>query len=384
MLRGQRGDTVVTVLLAAGLVALAAVGGAAIVRFMRTESEFSRTTGTALAVESYLLAALQKAESYSPAALDQLRAGQSPDGLRFELERNGVKSAVAQVGSRLDLNADGAACSAAPCALHTELRFQCTGAVCRAAYRVDIDQAVTKVSLPPLGAAQWPPRPEDFTQLVNFEIYRRADTGADCAPGDLFVGGMNRTSGAVLCVHPTTRRLAPNEIAKGVTYGAGTQSLELKALALKAGKCPAKYAAQRVRPSSLESSPEGTCVYRYKKEVPWMKPWPTGSESVSGRFCPASDYEAVGDGTCTVSVVSKTPGNCPKTCTDASGHAYDCSYTVEPDTSHSVSQSVSGPNVTCSLVKTGTQQCGASWVGAVQWQGRCKLTLPETTAMGAE
>lgn len=384
MLRKQAGDTVVTLLIAVGLVASAAVAGAAIVKYMRIESEFSRTTGTALAVESFLLTALQRVESYSPAHLDKLRAGQSPDGLRFELERNGEKSLVAQVGTRLDLTADGNLCTSPPCALHTDVRFKCTGSVCRAAYRIDIDQEVTKISLPPLGAEKWPPREEDYTQLINFEIYRRVEAGADCAPGELFVGGMNRASGAVLCVRSTARRLAGNEIAKGVKYSAATQSLELKGQALKTGVCPPKYVAQSVRPTSLDSTPDGTCVYRSKKEVPWMKPWPANAESVSGRFCPEIDYEAVGDGNCEVVVVSSNHGTCAKTCQDAKGIAYDCSYTVPPDTSHTLQQNVSGPNVSCSYVKTGTQQCGASWIGAVRWTGICRLTAPETTAMGGE
>lgn len=372
----------VTVLIAAGLIAAAAVTVGVIVKFMRSQTVFSRATGSGLAVESFLLAALQHSETYAGSAADSLAAGQTPTGLKFEMDHNGAKYVVAIVGGRVELNEDGAPCTSAPCALTTRIDILCASALCRAAYRVEFNPAVLQAAVPALGAAAWPAKPEDFTQLIGFDLYRRLGVKLLCDPAELFVTGLNKTTGEVTCVRPTTRQLAGNEIAKGMTYAVGTSSLEYKTLALKTGKCPARYVAQAVSPPSLEDSPAGTCVYRYKKEVPWMKPWPTASESVSQRFCPSQDYDAAGTGSCTGRVVSTTPGVCPRTCQDAQGQSYDCSYTVLPDTSFTIQQSVSGPNVTCTLTHTGTQQCGASWVGAVDWSGTCKLKVAETLPMG--
>ena len=381
--RGQRGDTTITVLLAATVIAVVAVSAGAIVKFSRTQSAFSRTTSSALAVESYLLSAIQRSETYASVA-DQMAQGTPPATLQFMMDHNGTPTLAASVAGPVKLTEDGTPCAAAPCAITTHVAYTCQAALCRAAYRVEFDPTIVKTQLPALGATSWPPQAADYTQIVSPDIYRRQGVRLKCDGGDLFVTGMNRSTGEVICVHPTTRQIAANEIGKSMTYDAGTRSLEVKTLPLHKGVCPPKYVGQSFAPTSLESSPVGTCVYRYKKEVPWMKAWPASSESVSDRFCPVEDYEAVGDGACVVRIVSQTPGRCPQTCSDADGHSYDCSYTVAPDTSYTVSQSVSGPNASCSLTKTGTQHCGSSWVGAVSWSGKCKLTLPETQPMGGD
>jgi hypothetical protein len=381
-IRGQRGDTTVTVLIAAALIALAAVSSGTIIKFLRSETLFTRTTGSAIAVETYLLTALQAPETYAGVAATSLAQGQPPAALNLVMNQNGVNALVAAMGTATKLTDDGTPCALQPCALSTHIDISCANTICRAAYRIEFNAAVLKMPLPALGASAWPPKLADYSQIISPELYRRQGAKLKCSPPDLFVTGENKSTGEVTCVHSTTRKLASNEIPKGLAFSVGTGSLEFKTVALKKGVCPAKYVAQSVLPASLETTPAGTCVYRYKKQVPWMKPWPASSESVSQRFCPAHDYNANGAGSCVGRIVSQSNGTCPKTCTDAQGKSYDCSYTVPPDTSFSIQQSVSGPNVSCALVHTGTQQCGASWVGAVSWSGTCDLTVPETVSMG--
>jgi hypothetical protein len=380
--RGQRGDTTVTVLIAAALIALAAVSAGAIVKFLRSESVFTRATGAAISVETALLAALQAPETYAGAAASSLAQGQAPAALNFTLNQNGSTTVVAALGAGTNLTDDGAPCPSQTCAIRTYIDIACANTICRAAYRVEFNPAVLKLSLPALGASTWPPKPEDYTQIISPELYRRLGAKLKCSPPDLFVTGENKASGEVYCVHATTHQLASNEIPKGMAYSVATESLEFTMQNLKKGVCPTLYVAQNLSPPSLETNPSGTCVYRYKKQVPWMKPWPESSESVSQRFCPSQDYIANGAGSCAGRVVSQTNGTCPQTCTDAHGNPYNCSYTVPPDTSFTIQQSVSGPNATCTLTHTGTQRCGAGWVGAVSWSGTCDLVVAETKSMG--
>jgi len=381
-LANEQGDTLVAVLLAGLLLGGAALGASAIVKFMRSQSEFSHVTGTAIAIESAIVSSLQRPEVYSDAAAEAMRRGESPASLELKMQKDGAPLVVASVSNDRSFNEQGAPCVGNDCAVKVQLALACEISLCRAAYRIEFNATKIKPALPALGASVWPPLPADFTQVINFDLYRRQDSRTNCADTDLFVAGMSRDSGAVNCVRPMTRTIGATEIAKTLRYRADTNSMEFDTVSLKKGQCPPKYVAQQLSPRSFETSPAGTCVYRYQKELPWMQTWPAAAENVSGRFCPNVDYEAVGSGSCSMRIVSQTNGYCPATCTDEKGNSYDCSYSVPPDTSHTIQQSVSGPNVSCALLKTGTQRCGASWTGAVQWSGVCKITVPETLPMG--
>lgn len=372
----------VTVLIAAGIIGGAAVGAGALMKFGKAQSSFSAATGAAFRVESHLISALQAPDTYKGSVGESLRRNESPTGLGIRMQYpDGSVASSFTVGADTKIGFDGKPC-VKDCPLTTRLEFKCIAGICRAAYQVEFDQAVVKSAIPPLGANKWPPQANDYTQAISFELFRRLDENSKCAPGELFVSGLDRSTGAVQCVRTTSRRLPASQIAKAVEYSAATGALEFRVQDLRSMVCPEKYVAQRVRPGSMETSPEGTCVYRYKKQLPWMAPWPTGAASVSGRFCPAQDYEAIGTGSCTVQVTSSTNGYCPATCTDAQGASYDCSYSVAPTIAYDIQQSVSGPNVSCSFTKTGSQQCGASWEGQVVWGGNCRITVPETQAGG--
>lgn len=364
-------------MLAVGLITVGALGVGSIGKMMRNQSSFSQVMSTALGIESRIVQALQSRELYDGDSVRKLASGEGLPGKVISVEREGGSLPVAVVGGELLMNAAGGACTGAECALKTHLDISCATGICRAAYRIEFLPRPGTTPPSPFGAAQWPPRPEDFNQVISYDLYRRQNGNSKCAAGEMFVSGINRGDGSVSCVRPASRRLATNEIAKGVEYSAAGNTLEFKYATLKQANCPSRYVMQDLDPASLESSPSGLCVYRYKKELPWMQAWPSGAQGVSGAFCPMEDYEAVGNGACTMSIVTTTNGHCPATCTNADGSTYDCSTYPAPDTAHRIEQSISGPNVSCRLIQTGTQQCGASWQGQVNWSGVCRITVPE-------
>ena len=397
----ERGDTMLTAVIAAAFVAIAAGATGTIVKLMRKESLFVNVNSSSLSVESTILLALQSPDTYSPASAALMRTGGKDVLKNIEIkDENGV---VARIGGSVTLDGAGRACTPSsdkPCAMATHLRVDCSGAVCKAAYQIEFDPSYGRKpsqedangngNLPPLGSAQWPPREgsSDFSTIISYDLFRREDGKNICTPNELFVSGMDKSNGNVECVLPAQSELAKNQIGQTVEYNSATQSIEIVPRTLAKLTCPNKYVLRIMDPSSLDETrtPQGTCVYRYKKEVPWMEEWPRGQQSVSGPFCPQEDYGVVPNGECTVNVTSRTDGVCPRTCCDSEGNCSDCSYTVPPNISYSVSQNYDarGPNVSCSFQKTGTQQCGASWEGEVVWSGRCKIYVPEhQTAGGA-
>jgi hypothetical protein len=395
----HRGDTMLTAVLAAAFVGLAAAASGSIVKMMRKESIFANVNSSSLSVESSILLALQSPDTYSPATAALMRKG--GEDLVKDVEIRDENGVVAKIGGTVHLDGAGKACTPSsdkPCAMKTNLRIDCVaGGSCKAAYQIAFDPSYGRKpaqdgsadsGLPPLGSEQWPPRPgtSDFSNVISYDLFRRVDGKNICAPNELFVSGMDKSNGNVDCVLPSQLELQKNQIGQTVEYNSATHSVEIVPRTLAKLTCPNKYVLRIMDPSSLDETrtPQGTCVYRYKKEVPWMEEWPRGQTSVSGPFCPQEDYGVVPNGECTVNVTSRTDGVCPRTCCDGEGNCSDCSYTVPPNISYSVSQhfDARGPNVSCSFQKTGTQQCGASWEGEVVWSGRCKIYVPEHEAAG--
>jgi len=367
-------------MIAAALIGGAALAAAGLFKFSRAQNQFTVVTGTALRLESQLITGLQDGENYRGDMSKVMRDNKKPEGLAI---LSPEKIAIARVGSTLTLDVNGRPCVGPACAITSKFDIKCFVGICRAAYQIEMNPAVLKTSVAPLGAPSWPPTPADYTQLIGYDLYRDGEESAKCQAGELFVAGLNRGNGAVDCVRAPSRKLASNQIAKSVAFDTTTGALEFNTQNIRPLVCPAKYVAQSVRPSSLEKTPEGTCVYRYRKELPWMEPWPTGATSVSGNFCPKEDYEAVPTGACTVRITKTTPGLCYKKCTNDGGtSSYECNYNVDPDTSHRIVQNVSGPNVSCQMIRTGTQKCGANFEAEVLWSGTCRITVPETLPGG--
>lgn len=395
----ERGDTMLTAVIAAAFVALAAGASGTIVKLMRKESIFANVNSSSLSVESTILLALQSPDTYPPATAALMRAGGKDVVKNFQIkDENGV---VAIIGGSVSLDGAGKACTASAdqsCAMTTKVRIDCAaGAVCKAAYQIVFDPSYGRKpaqaesnsnTLPPLGAPEWPPREgtSDFSTVISYDLFRREEGKNTCLPNELFVSGMDKANGNVNCVLPSQLQLEKNQIGQTVEYNSSTRSIEIVPRTLAKLTCPNKYVLRIMDPTSLDEtrSPQGLCVYRYKKEVPWMEEWPRGQTSVSGPFCPQEDFGVVPNGECTVNVTSRTDGVCPRTCCDGEGNCSDCSYTVPPNISYTVSQNFDarGPNVNCSFQKTGTQQCGASWEGEVVWGGRCKIYVPEHEPAG--
>ncbi|RZA02956.1 MAG: hypothetical protein EOP11_16380 [Proteobacteria bacterium] len=386
-----------TAIMGAAFIALAAGGTGAIVKYMRKEAGFANVNAASISIESSILLALQNPELYTKETTAFMRAG--GENVVKNVKIMGEKGPVAEVGGTVTLDASGAACvptPTAPCAMTTHVRIDCASGGCKAAYQIEFspppgnrevasntDKSQVRATLPPLGSAHWPPvvGSNDFAIVLGYDLFRREDGKNICGPGELFVSGLDKNSGNVSCVLPSQRALASNQIGESMVYDTTTHSLEFVPRTLQKLHCPAKYVLRTMDPSSLDQgrNAQGTCVYRYKKEVNWMEQWPSGQASVSGPFCPQEDYGVVPNGNCTMNVISQTNGLCPRTCCDDKGNCSDCSYTVPPNISYRLDQNYDarGPNVSCSLVKTGSQQCGASWEGEVQWSGKCKIYVPE-------
>jgi len=383
--RNERGDTMVTAVIAAGVVGMAAAGTAGIVKLMHKESTFSNTNAASLSIESTILLALQSPDTYPPEIARFMRGG--GEDIVKNVEIRDDRGVIARIGGTVNLDSSGRACSPKadkPCAMTTSVRIDCgRGAVCRAAYQIafpkpaafDSDRKPSDVSansaMAPLGSAVWPPRPNtsDFSTILSYDLFRREEGKNTCAPNELFVSGVDKSNGNVSCVLPSQAEIEKNQIGQTMEYNSVTRSLEVVPRTLGRASCPKDYVLQSLDPSSLDEgrSPQGICVYRYKKELPWMETWPRGQASVSGPVCPQKDYAVVPNGTCKVNVTARHVGT-------------GCRYPASPRITYKLSQQYdsNGPNVSCSFVKTGRQNCGADWDGEVVWSGSCKLTVPET------
>ncbi|RZA05642.1 MAG: hypothetical protein EOP11_12355 [Proteobacteria bacterium] len=387
--RSQAGDTLVSVIMAAGLLGAAAVGGGSIVKLMRQGSSLSNSSGTAIAFESQIMFSLQNKETFTPAIAESLRKGGAGAAEALPI-RDNAGLVVADASRRLTFDERGRACSptaANPCALATQLAISCATGACRAAYQIEfIPGPAGTLPMAPIGARAWPPAEEDFSLVIGYDLYRRTDTVTSCLPDELFVTSLDRTSGSVICVKPANRKLGANEIGKTVEYDIVTNSIELTRQPLKKISCPQDYVMMSLDPRSLEGTGSGTCVYRYKRSVPWMETWPSGMEYVSGPMCPQQNYAVDPAGACVGTPIpgSAVKGYCPKVCQDGTGLWYDCSYEVDPVLTSAVTQSISGPNVTCEFVYPSQPKCddgrpsGASFRGQVAWGGTCRLTAPLT------
>ncbi|RYZ95130.1 MAG: hypothetical protein EOP11_25415, partial [Proteobacteria bacterium] len=352
--RNQRGDSLITVMIASSVLGGAALMAGSIMKLGKKEADFSTVTGTVLAVESQLILGLRSATTYDSSATASLRAGGSINGVSINMQKNSASVRIASIGSAVTLDRKGDTCTGAPCAITTNVDVRCVSGTCRAAYQILVNAAVAGTPIPPIGSAVWPPiYPRDYDTVISYDIYKRQDADNVCPAGELFVSGMNRHTGKVTCVRRSTRTLASNQIAKKVEYDSSTRAMEFVGQNLVSATCPAKYRLRAASPGSWESSAGGSeCIYRYKKSVPWMTAWPGGSASVTGQFCPSQDYRAANGAGCRAVVVSRQNGKCPLACANPDGSTYDCSETKTPDESNlQAIGSMSGPNVTCTISK---------------------------------
>jgi hypothetical protein len=398
----ERGDSFVSVLLAAGLLSGTAVVGGGVMKLMRKDQAYTTAMSTAIAAESAIMHALQSPATYAnPAHNQAMRDGGtnlfSGTGIAINGERGliGQGATLARIGNTVLLTRMGTACNGSQsnpikedfCAVATNVRIDCeAGGLCKAAYQVAINPAANDgVQVPPLGSQNWPPSASDFKTVISYDLYRRPGASLACASGELFVSAIDKSNGSVTCAKPALATLQPNQVPDGVVYNSLSNSLELRSRDLGQAACAdSRYVLQTVDPRTLDqgASVNGTCVYRFKNDIPWMDPWPTGKDEVTMNVCPSADYDIVPDGTCQMDVIERTQGWCVKSCQDGNGFWYDCSEPIDPVINYHIEQDPApgnrknGPQVMCRLVQDGAQPCQASWKGQVRWSGRCQLNQP--------
>lgn len=408
-LMGERGDSFVSILIAGGLLSGTAVVGGGVMKLMRQDATYSSVMSTAIAAESAISQALQNPGTYAnPAHTAAMRAGgvNLLGGVAITGERGilGAGVTLARIGGAVQLNRDGLPCSsgqtnpndASFCAVTTNVQINCTGTspntTCRAAYQVAVNTAANAgVSVPPFGAAAWPPAAADFSTLIGYDLFRRAGAKTVCAPTELFVTGMDKANGTITCASPSDISLPvngiPNVVSRGGAPGYRMQFGSRQADIASCGD--SKYALQQVDPRNLDegSGVSGSCIYRYQPNIAWMDTWPSGRDAVEMNVCPDADYTITPSGRCTMNVISQTNGYEPKICQDGVGAYYDCSEEPAPiiqegvtyriDQDPPVGATKNGARVSCTLVQFGNQPFGASWRGEVQWSGRCVLNRPQ-------
>ncbi|RZA07479.1 MAG: hypothetical protein EOP11_07590 [Proteobacteria bacterium] len=415
ILLGQRGDSLVSVMIAAGLLSGTAVVGGGVMKLMKKDASYTSVMSSAIAAESAIMQALQNPSTYAnPAHTASMRAGGGNRlaGVNIYGER-GIGSltqgvVLATLGSTVRLNRDGTPCSPGEsnplsssfCAITTNVDIFCSnppGVTCRAAYQVQVNAAANgNTPVPPFGAPSWdtnayPPTPlGNYITLISYDLYRREGAKTACFTDELFITGIDKSNGNITCSRPTNNILPDNRIPTTVTYsGAPDHEMRLDSRPMETAVCQdPKYALQQISALDLDTGGgvPGSCIYRYKPDIPWMEPWPAGRDSVEMNVCPDADYTIVPSGRCTMNVLAQQNGYEPRICQDETGTYEDCSVHPAPVITEGVTYRIDqdppqgatkpGSRVTCTLVQIGTQPPGASWTGEVQWGGRCVFNRP--------
>ncbi|RYE71519.1 MAG: hypothetical protein EOO81_05720 [Oxalobacteraceae bacterium] len=404
---GQRGDSLVSVMIAAGLLSGTAVVGGGVMKLMRKDAAYTTVMSSAIAAESAIMQALQDPATYSnPAHTNSMRTvqGSQLQGMSISGDRgiNGQRPTLATFGSAVRLNREGLPCSVGDpnplsstyCAITTNVDLSCAIAsgvsTCKAAYQVAIDPAANaNTPVPPFGSASWPPSASDYTTTISYDLFRRGGAKTACAPGELFITGLNKSNGNVTCARPADATLPVNGIPTAVTYGGSGfgHAMQLSPRTMGVAVCTdPKYALQVINGQNLDlqSGDPGQCIYRYKGEIDWMDTVPRGRDSINMNVCPDSDYTIVqSGGACQMEPLERKKGYRPMVCVDGTGANYACFEEPDPiiveGQTYRIVQSPppgadsNGSRISCRIEQFGSQPYGASWTGGVVWnQGKCR------------
>lgn len=412
--RNVDGSSIVTVLMAAGLISISVVGLGTIMSNLGKTSQKSRLISTTLALESALVNAIQDEDNYA-SVRDTMAAVSAPMSVTgLELKSNGEKIAV--VGTPLYYDLNGKICSHSNCPIKLEADIRCTPASpyasCSAAYRISTKPATGEGTAAPVasvgakGSGAFTNADYVIPILYNFYVQKSA---AACDPSaTLAVTGFSRDTGIPYCIEKPQSACPAGTIAKAITFTNTTDlngRLAFACSPLKKLTCPTGYSIQNFSPTSLDSSPSGTCVFIGKDNVAWRTN-PPAAPSVSGTFCPTAHGFYKTQATCTLVNVVATPGRqsfncnphdcnctpCPATappgCTPSCSTCYDTCYNDVSPVAGSISKS-DGADATASCTVNIPAQPGnapaAVWRADVQMTGKCVRTVPETvSATGVE
>lgn len=405
ILRNERGQTLLSNLVAAAVVGTAVVGTASLGNHLMRQSKRSQLLNRAVHMQSQVTSALLRKDQFDPnahprAGLAELRQGAVPAGLTLLDENN---QPLATVGGRTHYDAQGRACNAPgpDCQISIDVDITCSGAdpQCMAAYRVTVWPDTNSVQPAPLGASFHGRSanvggsasfdPSDYMNPISYDAaIQDASSSCDGGAADILITGVNRVTGRVSCIKRSVTECPQGYVGKTVQAVGG--HMEMVCTPLAKAECPDDYVMTNMSLAQLDRDPptdavvtglSGQCTYRWLDNDPWQKDWPiqvtASSTTVDEQFCNDVIYRAEGNGTCSPVIDSDVPGTCYDPCPpcDVDGNCATCPRTV-----HSVANttsSVNGARATCTL--TITNECGSSMTAHPMWSGRCRTLNTQLT-----
>jgi hypothetical protein len=318
----ERGATFISTLVAAAIIVVAIGGlGASAVRLGRAIKK-AEVANLAVAIEANLSAAFLDKGNYPDPSVDptspneKLRAGTLASmPLHVSFLGGAPMTIPVPVGNGTTgvdgyLDRDLAACAGftpgnSNCVLHYQVRLKkFTSPTLSYAFSYQVDANPDVLKMAPLGDAtefSIPLDPGNYRAQIDLTHCDQAD--------DLFVTGVNRDTGAVVCAKkPALNSCPPRTIAKGfkeVIYDNGPVmqldcSEPMRTFTCKKGYALQKFNARYVDPENHDySSAPGKCVFQMAHSAPMTLSFPATPtpymKSVSGTFCPPY-YTAGGSG----------------------------------------------------------------------------------------
>lgn len=363
---GEKGMTIVELLLAAALGSIAIFGGAKSYDIISRSVQYSRFISRAIVIETQLLSSLS-----DPGFMAAYRSELALSGTATDLTITHEGETIAKAGAAVQLDSGGKPCaSSTACDLRIRLELICQGAAsarrCFAAYQISSLNA--HVPMVPFGSSsEGPFTAADFRIPIAFDHYLRADL-TQCPAGQ-FAIGIHRSNGSLICIPSSAGGCGAKEIFQGYTVSpAGVSPI---CLGDPSSSCPFPYVIR----SAVFNGGGASCVFVTVDSGAMMNPW-VPAPSVTVQACPDAYYNTIPTGACVAGNIVSTPGYCGQTCTTVAGVTTcvdDYAYAPTPMTV----SSVSGGTMSCTVIPS-TGACGSHATGSAYWDAQCVLKVPSS------